>query len=49
MNKKRYIKPMMDELSDVNMTLLAGSRLGTDIICSREQDNTFAEDDDYEE
>lgn len=45
-NKKKYIKPTMDELSDVNMTLLAGSQLGTDIIGSRQQDNVFAEDDD---
>lgn len=45
-NKKKYIKPTMDELSDVNMTLLAGSQLGTDIISAREQDVIFAEDDD---
>lgn len=50
MNKKRYIKPTMDELSDVNMTLLAGSQLGSDIVATRQQDNVFAEeDDDYEE
>ena len=40
----------MDELSDVNMTLLAGSELGTDVFVSRQQDVIFTEeDDDYEE
>lgn len=52
MNKKRYIKPQMEELLDAGMSLLAGSGMGIDddqYIGSRQQDNTFAEDDDYEE
>lgn len=49
MNKKRYIKPQMEELLDAGMSLLAGSAMGIDndqYIGSRQQDNVFAEDDD---
>ena len=49
MNKKRYIKPQMEELLDAGMSLLAGSTMGIDndsLIPTRQQDNTFAEDDD---
>lgn len=49
MNKKRYIKPQMEELLDAGMSLLAGSTKGIDsdqYIGSRQQDNVFAEDDD---
>lgn len=45
-NKKEYIKPQMDELQDVNMNLLAGSELGTDVFVSRQENSDFTEDDD---
>ena len=49
MNKKRYIKPQMEELLDAGMSLLAVSNMGIDndqYIGSRQQGNSFAEDDD---
>ena len=49
MNKKRYIKPQMEELLDAGMSLLAGSGMGTqteNYSPARQQDNTFADDDD---
>lgn len=52
MNKKRYIKPQMEELLDAGMSLLAGSGMGSDTELynpTRQQDNTFADDDDYYE
>lgn len=53
MNKKRYIKPQMEELLDAGMSLLAGSGMGTETELyspTRQQGNTFAEDDDnYDE
>lgn len=50
MNKKRYIKPEMEILSDAGAMLLTASNKVTDEQFSRQQDNFFAEDDDnYEE
>ena len=53
MNKKRYIKPQMEELLDAGMSLLAGSGMGSDSELynpARQQDNFFAEDDnEYDE
>lgn len=53
MNKKRYIKPQMEELLDAGMSLLAGSGKGSDTELyspARQQNNVFTEDDDdYEE
>lgn len=56
MNKKKYIKPLMEVLDDSVSTILAVSGLGIDDTGygqfggARQQDNFFAEDDDnYDE
>jgi len=52
MSKKQYIKPQMEVLDDSISTILAVSGLGTggEYTNARQQDNTFAEDDDnYDE
>lgn len=53
MSKKQYMKPQMEVLDDTISTILAVSGYGTttnsDWNGAREQDNTFADDDDYEE
>lgn len=52
MNKKRYIKPEIEVLLDTGMFLLSQSKEGPggEDWNSRQQGNTFAEDDDnYDE
>ena len=53
MSKKQYMKPQMEVLDDTISTILAVSGNGTttdsDWNAARQQDNVFAEDDDYEE
>ena len=50
MNKKRYIKPEVEELIDSGAYLLAESYNGGTEAFGRQQDNVFTEeDDDYEE
>ena len=52
MSKKQYIKPQMEVLDDSISTILAVSGFGTggDYNNARQQDNTFADDDDdYDE
>ena len=53
MSKKQYMKPQMEVLDDTISTILAVSGAGTTTDSywngAREQDNTFADDDDYEE
>ena len=50
MNKKRYIKPEIEVLLDTGMFLLSQSQSkegpGGEDWFGRQQDNTFAEDDD---
>ena len=48
--KKKYIKPELEELTDVVNMILAGSKVYGGDPEARQQDNTFAEDDDnYDE
>ena len=47
--KKKYIKPELEELTDVVNMILAASKFYGGDPEARQQDNTFAEDDDYEE
>ena len=53
MSKKQYMKPQMEVLDDTISTILAVSGNGTTTNspwnATRQQDNTFAEDDDYDE
>ena len=51
MNKKKYIKPQSEELFDVDMTLLAGSRNYANGYEGRQQNGTFSDegDEDVEE
>lgn len=49
MIKKKYIKPEIEELLDAGVALLQSSNKVTDEQFSRQQDNFFTEDDDYEE
>ena len=48
--KKKYIKPELEELTDVVNMILAGSKVYGGDPEARQQGNTFAEDDDnYDE
>ena len=48
--KKRYIKPELEELTDVVNMILAGSKFYGGDPEARQQDNVFAEDDnEYDE
>ena len=45
MNKKRYIKPEIEELMGVGLSLLTASNKVTDEQFSRQQNGPFTEDD----
>lgn len=48
--KKKYIKPELEELTDVVNMILAGSKYYGGDPEARQQDNVFAEDDnEYDE
>ncbi len=44
--KKKYIKPELEELTDVVNMILAGSKVYGGDVEARQQGNIFAEDDD---